>query len=274
MTRRPTERNLALPHGVTLMTYSAGSGPPLLFLPGSNADFRLRGPVFQSALIDHFQVVTFEHRGLGRSSGPESPWTMTHFAQDALAVLDAYKTPRAAVIGESFGAMVAQVLLSIAPERIAQTALCGGSAGGKAGQSLAFERLMRLDAEERARVYLLHLNARNAELRDNAPDRFAEMVKTRCAFEEVFLGGLCQPNGYAKLLEARAQHDSAEALGMVRKDGVLILGGEEDRIAPPENQRALQACLPGSLLKMFPGGHDFLFATPEPVAWILAQWHG
>ncbi len=267
-----TERLLTLPDGVTLMTYAVGQGPPLLFLPGSSADFRLRGTVFQSALVEHFALITFEHRGLGRSSGPPVRWTMRDFALDSLAVLDAYGVTSAYVVGESFGAMVAQVLLVHAPHRLRAAALCGGSAGGSAGQSLAFHRLMLLDPRQRAEIYLLHLNAQHQAIKRSDPHRFDAMVAARCAFEASFLGGLCQPDGYLRLLEARAAHDCAEALASVKQSLVLILGGEDDRIAPPENQTALHGLLKNSLLKMFAGGHDFLFSTPAPVDWILDRW--
>lgn len=267
-----TERLITLPKGVTLMTYAVGQGPPLLFLPGSSADFRLRSPVFQSALVKHFSVITFEHRGLGRSSGPAVAWTMMDFVRDSLAVLDAYGVASAYVVGESFGAMVAQVLLVNAPHRVRAAALCGGSAGGSAGQSLAFHDLMSLEARERAEIYLVHLNAQYQTIRRNDPDRFDAMVSARCAFEASFLRGLCQPDGYARLLEARAAHDCAEALAAVDTTSVLILGGEDDRIAPPENQAALHGLLKKGLLKMFAGGHDFLFASAAPVDWILDHW--
>jgi pimeloyl-ACP methyl ester carboxylesterase len=272
MAAQITERRITLPHGVTLMTYAVGQGPPLLFLPGSSADFRLRSPIFQSALVEHFALITYEHRGLARSSGPQGCWTMNDYALDSLAVLDAYKVRAAYVVGESFGAMVAQVLLVNAPLRVRAAALCGGSAGGSAGQSLAFHQLMSLEARERAEIYLLHLNAQYQTIKRNDPDRFDAMVSARCAFEASFLKGLCQPDGYARLLEARAAHDCAEALAAVDTTSVLILGGEDDRIAPPENQTALHRLLKNNLLKMFAGGHDFLFSTPGPVDWILDRW--
>jgi len=267
-----TERLITLPQGVTLMTYAVGQGPPLLFLPGSSADFRLRSPVFQSALVKHFSVITFEHRGLARSSGPQAPWTMNDFALDSLAVLDAYGVASAYVVGESFGAMVAQVLLVNAPHRVSAAALCGGSAGGSAGQSLAFHHLMSLNARQRAETYLLHLNTQYHGVKRSDPHQFDAMVSARCAFEASFLQGLGQPDGYARLLEARAAHDCAEALASVNTASVLILGGEDDRIAPPENQTALHRLLKNSLLKMFAGGHDFLFANSAPVDWILDRW--
>ena len=71
-------------------------------------------------LARHFRVVTFDGRGNGRSSRPEgaTAYADYEFAADALAVMDATDTPRAAIVGFSRGARWATLLAAEHPERV------------------------------------------------------------------------------------------------------------------------------------------------------------
>lgn len=53
----------------------------------------------------------------------------------------------------------------------------------------------------------------------------------------------------------------------------LVVAGEEDRLCPPEGQRALAAALPDATLAMVPGaGHFALMEKPDVVAAHVAAW--
>jgi len=116
-----------------------GSGPPLLFLGGSNFDLSLKALVFDSQLPQHFTVAAADPRGLGATDAPDGDWTMKDYAQDALALLDALNWDSACVLGESFGAMTALHLAALAPERITRLALAAASPGGVGGSSYPVE---------------------------------------------------------------------------------------------------------------------------------------
>jgi pimeloyl-ACP methyl ester carboxylesterase len=71
-------------------------------------------------LARHFRVVTFDGRGGGRSDRPvgADAYAIEEIARDALAVLDATGTERAAVVGFSRGAQPAVWLANERPERV------------------------------------------------------------------------------------------------------------------------------------------------------------
>jgi pimeloyl-ACP methyl ester carboxylesterase len=86
-------------------------------------------------LARHFRVVTFDGRGNGRSDRPSEPaaYDEREFAADALGVLDATATERAAIVGYSLGAQRGLILAAEHPERVEGAVFIGPSypGGGK-----------------------------------------------------------------------------------------------------------------------------------------------
>src|SRR5579871_5946975 len=98
----------------------AGTGPELLAIFGTGGDLRREPNLLRTPLSPRFDVLAFDQRGLGRSSKPDEPYTMAGYADDAAGLLDALGWRRAAVIGVSFGGMVAQELALRHPDRVAR----------------------------------------------------------------------------------------------------------------------------------------------------------
>ncbi|MGH2907940.1 MAG: alpha/beta fold hydrolase, partial [Solirubrobacteraceae bacterium] len=78
-------------------------------------------------LARHRKVVTFDGRGNGRSDRPAGAeaYATTEFAADALAVLDATGTERAALVALSCGALWGTILAADSPERVERIAYLG-----------------------------------------------------------------------------------------------------------------------------------------------------
>ncbi len=80
-------------------------------------------------LSRHFRVVVYDAAGTGRSSKPQDPdrYTQMNRVHDALAVMDATGTDRAAVLGYSAGGTLGLLLESFHPDRVdAVVALAAG----------------------------------------------------------------------------------------------------------------------------------------------------
>ena len=69
-------------------------------------------------LARHCRVLTFDGRGNGRSDRPSSGYEEPEFAADALAVMDATNTERAALVSLSKGARRALLLAAEHPDRV------------------------------------------------------------------------------------------------------------------------------------------------------------
>lgn len=73
---------------------------------------------YMEAFAQHNWVIRFDVRGHGQSAGGREPYTIADIAQDAVAVLDALDVPRAHVLGDSMGALVAATLAAGSPDRV------------------------------------------------------------------------------------------------------------------------------------------------------------
>ncbi len=105
--------------GVKLEVPSAGSGQPVLFLPGFGSDASSFAPQ-TDALASEFTVRVVHPRGIGASSAPETEsYDVSTSASDALALAD---TP-VHLVGASLGAATAIEAALSAPDRVASLAL-------------------------------------------------------------------------------------------------------------------------------------------------------
>ena len=255
--------------GITVNVRTEGSGPPLLFLGGSNFDLSVRAPVFDSALPQHFTVAAADPRGLGQTDQPAGDWTMQDYARDALDLLDALGWEQACILGESFGAMTALHLAALAPGRISRTALCVGAPGGAGGSSYPIHEFLGIsDATARARAALEILDTRFADL---TPQEADQRVHDRVATEAAFLASHANATGYPRLLAARAAHDAWDALPHITAP-TLIFAGRYDNQAPSDRAQAMTDRLPNAALHLVDGGHSICFSHPAPVATLLQNW--
>ncbi|HUB71049.1 MAG TPA: alpha/beta hydrolase [Acidimicrobiales bacterium] len=113
-----TTANLAVP-GATLYYETQGHGPLLLLLQGGDG-IANASDALAAGLTDHFTVVSYDRRGLGRSpvDDPSAPVDPTTHADDAARLLAAVSDQAAVVFGTSLGALIGLALLSRHPERV------------------------------------------------------------------------------------------------------------------------------------------------------------
>lgn len=103
----------------------SGTGPAVLLIHAGVADRRMWEPQL-SALAQEHRVVRVDLRGFGDSPLPPVPYD---HVVDVVDVLDEIGADRAAVVGASFGGLVAQELARRHPERVTRLLLlCPASA--------------------------------------------------------------------------------------------------------------------------------------------------
>lgn len=250
----------------------AGSGPRLLVVNGTGTDLRRKPSVLDSPLTSAFEVLAYDHRGLGRSvprTGAPPP-TMASFAADALALTRHLGWDRFAVLGISFGGMVAQEVALAGGAAVTRLVLACTSAGGAGGASAPLHEWYPLPLAERARALTAVTDLRT--LHDDARREWMERFIVDSALAES--GGTDQPPtaGLLAQLEARRHHDTWDRLPSLAVP-TLVAAGRHDGIAPLANAEALAARIPGATLAVFDGGHVFFLedaaAWPAMIAFLL-----
>lgn len=233
-----------------------GEGPRLLFISGTGADLRNRPGVFDGPYPKAFDVLAYDQRGLGQTSKPEEPYSMAQYADDAAGLLDGLGWDDTAVLGVSFGGMVAQELVLRHPGLVRRLALACTSPGGEGGASCPFHELHGMDRVERARLLIPVSDTR----RDAAwATANVEEHERWAAFgaADLFAEEPGHAMGARRQLEARAHHDTWARLSQIRCP-TLVAGGRYDGVALPETQARIAARIPDAELKMFEGGHMFM----------------
>jgi 3-oxoadipate enol-lactonase len=241
-------------NGLDLYHERHGAGPPLLNITGSGGDLRRSRPE-RSPLNDHFDVVHYDQRGLGRTSKPAGPYTMAEYAADAAAIIEAFGWDSALIVGTSFGGMVALNLAVDHPERVDKMVLACTSPGGPL-PSFPLHTLAELDVEAAIEMKLGLLDSRW----DPGAD---DPIPGLGSFYDVLIERMrADPEpetarGSALQLEARAHHDVSDKLHKITAP-TLVCAGEYDDQAPLVNAQALADGIGDARLEIFQGGHLFL----------------
>lgn len=258
--------------GVDIYYERRGQGPRLLFLNGSGGTLESTRPLLD-LLAGSCELVAHDQRGLGRTTIPDGVPTMADYAADAAAVLDAVGWATAAVLGVSFGGMVAQELAVTWPERIERLALACTSPGGEGGSSYPLHELVAMEPGARAEIGLRILDSRfTAEwLEEHPSDRALVEFRVAAAAGE---RSADQLRGEALQMEARRGHDVYDRLHHITCP-TLVAYGRFDGIAPASNSEAIGSRIPQAELRAYEGGHIFFMqdraALPDITAFLSSR---
>lgn len=96
-----------------------GEGEPILFIHGAF----IGGAIFDTLcqeppLRDHYQLITYDRHGYGKSSRPQEPYSLDDVVRDALAVLQHAGANQAHVVGHSASGPYALQLAMDYPEAV------------------------------------------------------------------------------------------------------------------------------------------------------------
>ena len=215
-----------------------------------------------NVLSAQFDLLAFDYRGMGDSDPVTEPYTMADVADDVAGLLDTVGWQRTALVGLSFGGMVAQEFAVTFPDRVSRLALLSTSPGGEFA-SYPLDTLAELPAGER--------DARSLRLSDRRwtpawlaahPDQAAMVAAYTAAAptEETE----AQITGRLLQMQARKGFDATDRLHGVTCP-TFVGSGRFDDIAPLANGRAIADRIPDATLHIYEGGH--MFMAQDPAAW-------
>ncbi|MBI5966047.1 MAG: alpha/beta fold hydrolase [Chloroflexi bacterium] len=250
-------------NGIELYYEIQGAGQPLVLISG------LGYPLWQwhkmvPFLAEHFQVITFDNRGVGQSDKPAGPYTAQMLAADTAGLLDALGIEKAIIAGHSMGGFIAQAMALDFPQKVAKLILCSTNFGGPHHVPVTAEAMKVLtdvtsDALTRFKNGLSVSTA--PDWSEKNPEMIEEWVKWRIAnpidpapYQAQLAIGL------GLLTEAAAFEDKLPRLNVP----TLILFGAHDKVVPPENASLLVEKISGSKVAILPNaGHFFPIEVAE-----------
>jgi 3-oxoadipate enol-lactonase len=243
-----------------------GSGEPLLLIQGlgysSDMWFRL-----VPLLTEHFRVLVFDNRGIGRSDGPVDGMTLETMAADAASVVAAAHEVSAHVFGVSLGGIVAQELALTEPQVVRRLIL---GCTHTADEHVVFAReevlemltsRAELPAEEAARASIQYVYS------SATPDRRIEQDL------DVRFQHPPSPAAYTAQLQATFDYEGTFSRLPAVAARTLVLHGEDDLLVPPGNGIVVAGQIPGAEVKFLPrAGHVFFSEAPERTAEMLLEF--
>ena len=224
------------------------------------------GEPFLAALREDFELIAYDHRGVGASTALDGPVTIVQMAEDAAALLDALEIDSAHVLGISMGGMVAQELALAHPERVRTLTLGCTYCGGEGSAQAAPEVLQRLSESMmsgdrlRALRTAFEINVSQPAAADGELyERFLEISEQRAVAVPVILAQL----------EACVAHDANSRLPGLEVP-TLVVHGTEDQLLPVANGRLIASRIPGAQLEILDGvGHMFFWERPRESAELI-----
>ncbi len=249
----------------------AGTGRRVLFCHGSGGS-RASSRYMIDALAGHGTVAAHDQRGLGetglRQDSPDpfanaGTWTMADYACDALALADSLGWSTFALLGVSFGGMVAQEMAVTAPGRIERLVLMCTSSGGAGRASYPLHVPRNLPVDQERQVVLHLMDSRFDEAWLSSHPFHAAMVRYRDK-QAALPRTAAQTVGERGQLLARAGHDVWQRLPRIACP-TLVASGRFDLIAPPLNGAAIASQIPDARFAEFDGGHAFF--VQDDTAW-------
>ena len=255
------------------------SKPTLVFIHGVLNDHSVW--ILQTRYFAHhgFNVLAVDLPGHGKSEG-SCPKSVEEAAEFILALLDAAGVKRAALIGHSWGSLIALHTASLAPERVSQLALVGTAFPMKVSPALLDTSLNEpmkaiemvntfshsslspppsalgpgtwLYGGSRALMRRVYSNAMAGPSRENV----FHIGFTACdRYEGAFLA----------LNRALAHMEYAHS-------AILFIVGKADQMTTPKAAQALIDKAPGAKVVKVSGGHQMMTESPEETLQALADF--
>jgi 3-oxoadipate enol-lactonase len=233
-----------------------GSGPHLLLLHPVGLDL-----TFFDRMVDElrhaFAILRVDANGHGRTRATAGPATLEAYAEDIHQTLVGLGWRPTAVVGFSFGGMLAQILALSHPEDVQALIIAACASTFSDDARRAIEERGRIAAAKGMAAVVEPTLERwfsEAFLRTAAADR----VRARLFADDV--------TAWVRAWKAIAAVDTAPRLGEIRIPTLCLAGGA-DRSAPPPIVEAIARAIPGAAFEVIPGAPHMMFVErPAEVA--------
>jgi len=244
----------------------SGSGPPLLMIMGRSGTYAHWGEPLLEELRRDFELILYDHRGVGASTRLQGPLTIRGMAADAAGLLGALEIDSAHVLGISMGSMIAQEL-ALAEPQLLRTLTLGCTYCGGPGSVHTTEQVMQSMAEaiasgipERMIRASWEANVSPAFAADDAAwERFLEISLRRRVSLDVIVAQT----------QACIEHDTSARLHEIALP-TQIIHGTVDQVLPVQNGRMVGELIAGSQLELLEDvGHLFFWERPQRSAELL-----
>jgi len=120
-----------------------GKGQPLVLISGYTCDHAFWNGML-GKLAQHFQVLVFDNRAIGRSKDAGKPFTVETMAKDTINLIEHLKLNKPIIVGQSMGGAIAQMVALQFLDKISQLVILNSVEKFNTVAMMALESLLNL----------------------------------------------------------------------------------------------------------------------------------
>ena len=242
--------------GVQIAYHRQGSGPPVVLVHGLGGTSRAIWKHLGPELAREFEVVAYDLRGAGESARPQGRYSLDDFVFDLGRLIEQLELERPALVGHSFGGSVVLKYAADYPRDVAAVVAVGGptTLPEQTRQAMR-DRAATVEAEGMGTVAeTVATNGMAPSFRAADPAAFREYVELLAANDVAAYAATCRTIG---------DLDLEDDLGRIEAP-VLLLGGDQDGVAPPAAQERTAAAIADAEVVLVPEtGHILPWEQPQ-----------
>ena len=234
-----------------------GEGTPLILVEGIGYSSWMW--LKQKKMSEVLKLIIFDNRGVGKSSKPDTPYTMDQMCEDITSVSDSAGIGKFFLLGSSMGGMIAQEYALKHENRLKGLILAETNIG--LGSIMPGEDVLRILSSPSNPNSIDDLSTRmlpafSENYAMECAEDFHSLIKIRYDERNIEIK-------YLQQLAAVVNFSSGDAIGRLSLP-VLIITGDHDKIVPPGNSKMLGNRIKNSLqVTIRNAGHLAMIERPE-----------
>ena len=195
--------------GSRLFYKATGKGQPIVLIAGGFCDHHVWDDLV-NFLNPYYQVITFDNRSIGQSSGTEKNYTVELLTSDLNDLIDQLNLHSAHIVGHSMGGFIAQYFAAYYPQK-----------------TLSLSLLSSLLVMNKAGIDYLDMIIQSVE---NQPDKFRQTMSEK-AGQEQNVKSIIQQAMLCK------KHDARSYINKIQAPTLIISGHKESVVTEEESNR-------------------------------------
>ena len=260
-------------HGAPLYAYTGGkpfdpAKPTVVFIHGVLNDHSVW--ILQSRYLAHhgWNVLAIDQPGHGKSGG-DAPATVQDASRTVLGLLEALKINKAALVGHSFGSLIALQTAADAPERVSHLAMVGTAYPMKVSPALLDSSLNQpMKAIDMVNVFSHSTLAPPP----SALGPGTWLLGGSRALMRRVLASNPRVNVFHRGFVACDTYDQGEqAMGRVQCPTLFLLG-THDQMTPPQAAKTLSSRAQHAQTVLLRAGHSLMTEDPDGVLMALTRF--
>ncbi|MHA1671831.1 MAG: alpha/beta fold hydrolase [Promethearchaeota archaeon] len=238
-----------------------GEGDPLVLISGlgSKNSWSFQIPYFSKRM----RVIILHNRGVGKSSRPDYPYTMTMYIDDIKMLLEHLEIKeKVNMCGISMGGMIAQHFVLKYPETVKKLILCATTAYHKEVSNVVKSQIEMQNStlEHKFKVRVAALYSRP----------FIKLLNTDIEKYEILKKNFSEDptrvQDYINQGAATRDHDTRVELSKINQPTLILVGNEDRIFFGLHHSKLLHEKIPNSKLKIIEKtGHGFVTEESDMV---------